>query len=109
MLAHETNISALSSRLLVARAGRQLPLVSLERFRVDLPVKTVVRTPRKDAPRGIEFHDLSPHREALVLGAVPVGVVEESLCPIRLPALAHRAPPLSVAQGLRECGIRADT
>jgi hypothetical protein len=33
----------------MARAGRELAFVALERLRVDLPVEPFVRTPREDA------------------------------------------------------------
>jgi len=89
----EHHVAAGASALFVARAGGELALVALERFRVDLPVKTIVRAPRQDAPRGIEFHDLSPHRDVLVLGAVPVGVVQDGFYPTRLVAFAHLVPP----------------
>src|SRR4029450_11870271 len=82
----------LALRLTWARG--ELAFVAFERLRVDLPVKPLVRALRKDAPLPVDLHDLSAYRETLVLGAIPVGVVEDGLGPSRpLAAAAHRAPP----------------
>jgi len=72
----------------LARARCELALVPLERYRVYLPVKILVRATRKDASLGIQLDGLSPHSDALVLGAVPVGVVEEGLDPAGLLSVA---------------------
>src|SRR6266516_1878608 len=84
--------SARASARFVLRPGREFARIALERFRIDLPAEIVVRVPRDDSARVIELDDLAAHRDALVLGAIPVGVVKERLDPAGLLALAHRSP-----------------
>jgi hypothetical protein len=72
---------------LVTRARCKLAFVALERDRVDLPVE--LRMAPDDSSLVVHVHDLSTHRDTLVVGAVPVGVVEDRLGV----ALGHRVPP----------------
>jgi hypothetical protein len=67
------------------RSSRELARIALERNRIDLPVEMLV--PRDDAAVSVQLDDFAADRDALFLGAVPVGVVEERLDPGGL--LAH--------------------
>src|SRR5947208_13588870 len=81
-----------ASARFVLRSGGELARIPLERLRIDLPAQ--VRVPRDDSARCVELDDHAAHRDALVLGAIPIGVVEECLDSAGLLALAHRSPPL---------------
>jgi hypothetical protein len=67
---------------IVLRARRRLTEVALERDRIDLPREAVVRMRVDDVAVGVELDGLGPHRKRLVVGAVPVRVVEDRLDPV---------------------------
>jgi hypothetical protein len=77
----------------VRRSSSELAWIALERDWIDLPAEIVV--PRKNAAFGVELDDLAAHGDALVFGAVSVGVVEERLGPCRPIGVAHRSRPLT--------------
>ena len=76
--------SARASARFVLRSSREFARIALERYRIDLPAETIVRVPRDYVAHRIQLDDLAAHRDALVLRAIAIGVVEERLDPAGL-------------------------
>ena len=74
-------------------SGREFAWIAFERFRIDLPAEIIVGVPRNYTARRIQLDDFAAHRDAFILGAVPIGVVEERLDPARR-SLALIASPI---------------
>src|SRR2546423_7090647 len=105
----EPNSGVLLRRLrlpvVMPRARRELPGVTLERDRVDLPTEGVVPVPLDDDSVRVELDGLGADGQRLIVGAVPVGVVEEGLDAARLLAPAHVGPAYSRGES-RSAGCR---
>jgi hypothetical protein len=87
----------------VLRSSCRLARIALERNRIDLPVEMLV--PRDDAAFSVQLDDLAADRDALFLRAVPVGVIEDRLDPVGLPAVARCfVPPFTIVESRLRAG-----